>query len=43
MAMLRNGLLCFLSEDKHTSNINAFTEDIAADSDKAFDMVMRRF
>jgi len=43
MAMLRNCLLFFLSEDPHTSNINALTEDIAADSDKAFDMVMRTF
>jgi len=43
MAMLRNCLLFFLDEDPHTSNINALTEDIAADSDKAFDMVMRTF
>jgi len=43
LSMLRNCLLFFLSEDKHTSNINAFTEDIAADSNKALDMVMRRF
>ena len=43
MAMLRNCLLFFLSEDNRTSNINAFTEDIAADSDKALEMVMRRF
>jgi predicted transposase YbfD/YdcC len=43
MAMLRNCLLFFLNEDPHTSNINAFTEAIAADSDKAFDMLMRRF
>jgi len=43
MAMLRNCLLIFLSEDKHTSNINAFTEVIAADSDKAFEMLMRTF
>jgi len=43
MAMLRNCLLFFLNEDPHTSNINAFTEDIAADSDKAFDIIMRRF
>ena len=42
MSMLRNCLLFFLSEDKHTSNINAFTEDIAADSDKALDIVMQR-
>ena len=43
MAMLRNCLLFFLDEDPHTANINAFTEDLAADSDKAFDMLMRRF
>ncbi|RLA42524.1 MAG: hypothetical protein DRQ97_13900 [Gammaproteobacteria bacterium] len=43
MAMLRNCLLFFLSEDPHTSNINALTEDIAADSDKALEMVTRRF
>ena len=43
MAMLRNCLLFFLDEDPHTANINAFTEDLAADSDKAFDMRMRRF
>ena len=36
-------LLFFLDEDPHTANINAFTEDLAADSDKAFDMLMRRF
>jgi len=43
MAMLRNCLLFFLNEDSHTSNINAFTEAVAADSDKALDMVMRQF
>ena len=43
MAMLRNCLLFFLSEDPHTSNINAFTESIAADSGKAFEMVTRTF
>ena len=43
MAMLRNCLLFFLSEDRHTSNINALTEAVAADSDKALEMVMRRF
>ena len=43
LAMLRNCLLFFLNEDPHTNNINAFTEAIAADSDKAFDMLMRRF
>ncbi|MBN1672564.1 MAG: hypothetical protein JXR37_16100, partial [Kiritimatiellae bacterium] len=43
MAMLRNCLLFFLSEDLYTSNINAFTEAIAADSDKASELIMRRF
>jgi predicted transposase YbfD/YdcC len=43
MSMLRNCLLFFLNEDPHTSNINAFTEAIAADSDKAFDLLMRTF
>jgi predicted transposase YbfD/YdcC len=43
MGMLRNCLLFFLSEDPHTTNINAFTEAAAADSDKALDMVMRKF
>lgn len=43
MAMLRNCLLFFLAEDRRTSNINALTEDIAADSDKALEMVTRRF
>jgi len=43
MAMLRNCLLFFLSEDPHTSNINAFTENIADDSDLAMEMVTRRF
>jgi len=43
MAMLRNCTLFFLNENPHTSNINAFTEAVAADSRKAFDMLMRRF
>lgn len=43
LALLRNCLLFFLSEDPHTSNVNAFTEAVAADSDKALDTVMRRF
>ncbi len=43
MAMLRNCLLFFLSENPHTSNINALTEDVAADSDTALEMVMRSF
>ena len=43
MAMLRNCALFFLNEDTHTSNLNAFTEAVVADSSKAFDMLMRRF
>jgi predicted transposase YbfD/YdcC len=43
MAMLRNCLLLFLSEDPRTSNINALTEAVAADSDEALEMVMRTF
>ena len=43
LAMLRNCLLFFLAEDPHTSNINAFTEAIAADSDKALAMAIRTF
>lgn len=43
LSMLRNCLLFFLSEDLHTNNINAFTEATAADSDRAFDMLMRTF
>lgn len=43
LAMLRNCLLFFLSEDPHTSNINAFTEAVAADSDQALQMIQRRF
>jgi len=43
LAMLRNCLLFFLNENTHTSNINAFTEAIAADSDKAFELIMRTF
>lgn len=43
LAMLRNCLLLFLSEDPQTSNINALTEAIAADSDKALDMLMHKF
>jgi predicted transposase YbfD/YdcC len=41
MAMLRNCLLLFLSEDPRTSNINALTEAVAADSDEALEMLMR--
>lgn len=43
LAMLRNCLLFFLNEDPHTNNLNAFTEEIAADSTKAFRLLMRRF
>jgi predicted transposase YbfD/YdcC len=43
MAMLRNCLLLFLNEDPHTSNLNALTEAVAADSDDALEMVMRTF
>jgi len=43
MAMLRNGLLLFLSEEPRTSNLNALTEAVAADSDDALEMVMRTF
>ena len=43
LAMLRNCLLFFLAQDTQTNNINAFTENIAADSSKAFALVMRRF
>lgn len=43
MAMLRNCVLFFLSEDTSTTNLNAFTEAVAADSDKAFDLLMRTF
>lgn len=43
MSMLRNCALFFLYEDKHTSNINAFTEAVAADSSKALDLLTRRF
>ena len=43
MAMLRNCLFFFLSEDLHTTNVNAFTEALAADSDKALELVLREF
>jgi hypothetical protein len=43
LGMLRNCVLLFLDEDLHTSNLNAFTEATAADSDRAFDMLMREF
>lgn len=43
MALLRNCLLLFLSEEPRTSNINALTEAVAADSNDALEMVMRRF
>jgi predicted transposase YbfD/YdcC len=43
MAMLRNCVLFFLSEDTRTTNLNAFTEAVAADSDKALNLLMRTF
>jgi hypothetical protein len=39
MAMLRNCSLFFLQHDPSTSNINAFTEKIAADSKLAFQII----
>jgi predicted transposase YbfD/YdcC len=42
LGMLRNCLLLFLSEEQ-SPNLNAFTETTAADSDRAFDMLMREF
>ena len=41
--MLRSTLMFFLAEDPHTSNINAFTESVAADSRKALALLTRRF
>lgn len=43
MAMLRNVLLFFLNEDQQTSNVNAFTEAVAANSEKAVEMLMRTY
>ena len=43
LAMLRSCMIFFLAEDPHTSNINAFTEATAADSDKAMDMLMTEY
>jgi len=43
LAMLRNCLLFFLAQDHNTSNLNAFTEDIAADSNKALSLITKRF
>ena len=43
LALLRNCLLFFLNDDPQTSNVNAHTEATAADSDRAFDMLMREF
>ena len=43
MAMLRSVLMLFLAEDPHTSNINAFTEAFAADSNKVLDRVTRSY
>ena len=41
LALVRNCLFLFLEQNSETHNINAFTEDIAANSRKAFRMVMR--
>ena len=43
LGLLRNCVLLFLDEDRHTSNLNAFTEATAADSTRAFEMLMREF
>lgn len=43
LSMLRGTLLFFLAEDPHTSNINAFTEALAADSRQALNLLTRRF
>lgn len=43
MAMLRNCCLFFLNEDPHTSNLNAFTEAIAADHSKALRLLFQCF
>lgn len=43
LSMLRSTLMFFLAEDPHTSNINAFTESVAADSRKALALLTRRF
>lgn len=43
LGMIRNCLLLFLDDDRQTSNINAFTEATAADSSKAFELLMREF
>ena len=43
LSMLRAALLFFLAEDPHTSNINAFTEALAANSRKASAILARRF
>ncbi len=43
LSMLRSMLMFFLAEDPNTSNINAFTEAIAADSRKAISLVTQRF
>ena len=42
LALLRNCLLLFLNEHQQTTNLNAFTESTAADSGKAFALLMRR-
>jgi hypothetical protein len=41
-ALLRNCLFHFLDQDADTPNINAFTEATAANSKRAFRMIMRK-
>ena len=41
MALMRNVLFFFLNDDQHTTNVNAFTEAIAANSDEALEIIMR--
>jgi predicted transposase YbfD/YdcC len=43
LAMLRSCLIFFLAEADHTSNICALTEEVAANSDLAVEMVFRPF
>jgi hypothetical protein len=40
LGMMRNCLFHFLAEDPHTSNVNAFTERLAANCDEALDLLM---
>lgn len=43
LAMLRNCLLFFFAEQAQTDNLNAYTESLAADSTKAFNLLFRCF